>query len=116
MARNAEQLRAVLEQAVGGHAYRGSRYPAELRAAAATFARSLVAAGGSIGQVAQDLGVPPVTLRRWMLATATAGFRPVEVEISGRPAVGSAVVITPDGYRVEGLDVEGACTLLRSLR
>jgi len=42
------------------------------------------------------------------------GFAPVEIVGNGGNGVG-LVLITPSGFRIEGLDVHGAATLIRQL-
>lgn len=101
----------AIERAGSG---RRLRYSAETKReviAAATLAR---AGGLATKSIAHLLGMDAETLRRW-LATGSepARLRPVRV----RPEVGAGAlsVISPGGFRVEGLDVASAASLLRLL-
>jgi hypothetical protein len=67
--------------------------------------------------VAADLGISALSLQRWLEQGEPARFRPVEVEpesvsISRERGL---VLITPRGYRVEGLEAEELSSLLRVL-
>jgi hypothetical protein len=69
--------------------------------------------------VASDLGISTVSLRGWLEQGEPVRFRPVEVEpgiaeVPGTPARGLAL-ITPRGYRVEGLEAAELVSLLRVL-
>lgn len=92
----------------------GRRYPAQLRALAVALAEER--RDEPLARVAADLGVSAVSLQRWCEQGEPAGFRPVEVdqEGAGRPAKG-LVLVTPRGYRVEGLEAEALVSFLRVL-
>jgi transposase-like protein len=92
----------------------GRRYPAELRALAAALARER--REEPLARVAADLGVSAVSLQRWLEQGEPVGFRPVEIEPGPAtvPARGLAL-ITPRGYRVEGLEAGVLVSLLRVL-
>jgi hypothetical protein len=67
-----------------------------------------------LGRVAADLGISALSLQRWLQQGEPARFRPVEVEPE---AVATSqgrglVLITPRGYRVEGLEAETLSSLL----
>jgi transposase len=101
----------------------GRKLPSAVRAQAAAWADHRRAAGASLSEVAEELGVVSETVRRWTgkLAQETAETALVPVEIvSDEPTHNarsrSLTVIAPGGYRVEGLTVEEAATLLRVLR
>jgi len=102
---------AVARSGAGGV---GRRYPAELRALAVAVAQER--REEPLARVAADLGVSAVSLQRWLEQGEPAGFRPVEIEPSpaAAPAVGLAL-ITPRGYRVEGLEAGVLVSLLRVL-
>jgi hypothetical protein len=97
----------------------GRRYPAELRAEVTAWAREQLSAGTSVRQVAVDLGARFETIRRW-LAGVDDGSRaprarllPVRVvdDATGR----TVSVISPTGFRVEGLSLVEAVAMLRAL-
>jgi len=96
------------------------RYSKDLQAEAVRYWKARQRAGEGLRDVAAALGVAPWSLRRWWqrLVTNRAQFHRVDV-VAAEPAVivaGLSVVITAQGPRVEGLDVEGAARLLTLLR
>jgi transposase-like protein len=90
------------------------RYSAGLKqevVAAASDARS---AGRAVRAIASRRGVRVTTLRRWLgTPEAGGGFRVVRVQ-RGRTRAGVSLV-SPAGFRIEGLDLGAAATLLRLL-
>ncbi len=88
----------------------------EQRQSAVGYLREQRASNGrSWRSVAEELGVTETLLRRWSEKyprTSKAEFRAVEIVNS--PGSRSAV-ITPRGFRVEGLSVEEIAVLLQSL-
>jgi transposase len=96
------------------------RCSAELRKEIVAYARIEVAAGASIRGTARQLGMSVNTLARWLAerrGQASSGFRPVQMEPEqGQQARRDLVLVSPDGYRVEGLEVEQVLTLLSRLR
>lgn len=101
----------VMRYGVGGV---GRRYPAELRALAVAVAETR--REEPLAKVAADLGVSAMSLQRWLEQGEPVRFRPVEVEpgFAEAPARG-LVLITPRGYRVEGLEAGALVSLLRVL-
>ena len=95
------------------------RYSKHLQADAVRYWKARQRAGDGLRDVATALGVAPWSLRRWWQSVTTrARFHRVDV-IGAEPAPtapGLAVVITAQGPRVEGLDVEGVARLLTLLR
>lgn len=98
---------------------RRRRWSEDERAALLQRARALIADGGSWHSAAKALGVWPSSLQRWDRAGSKSSFKPV-VPLEASPATAqsaaSLAVTTPDGFRVEGLDVDAACLLLEMLR
>jgi transposase-like protein len=74
--------------------------------------------GIGLRAVAGELGIAPWSLQRWMAHTRShGGFQAVAVvETAAVGPAADVVVITPQGFRVEGLDVAGAVQLLTGLR
>ncbi len=112
------QLQLRIRALRRGHARSQIRYPADLRADIIGAARAARAAGRSIYGVARDLGVSAPTLIEWLrrptpgrLRQVTIGPAPVKTTAS-KP---SAVLVTPHGLRIEGLDLAGLVTVLRDL-
>ncbi len=69
--------------------------------------------GGSWGGIGAALGLPAETVRR-LCEGDTPGFARVEV-VAEPVTVGDLVVVTPSGFRIEGLDANSAATLIRQL-
>ena len=95
----------------------GQRYPADLRAVAVAVAEDR--REEPLTRVAAELGISTVSLQRWLEQGEPVRFRPVQVEpgiaeVLGTPARGLAL-ITPRGYRVEGLEAVQLVSLLRVL-
>lgn len=101
-------------------ARRSGRCPASLRKLAVDYACDRAADGAGIAQVARDLGTTPASIRVWMEQLAEPEFRAVKVVGSLPPWVGDRSrpvlsVLTPKGFRLEGLDVVAAARLLQLL-
>ena len=95
---------------------RGSRIPEGLRSEITAYARERHGDGASLRQTAREIGITYETIRNW-LRVPERGARalvPVAIvpDVVARDAL---VVVSPRGYRVEGLDVAGAAALLRML-
>jgi transposase len=112
------------EAAARGAGRVGGRYGKDLRRLAVALAAEQAARGGSVAELAAELGVCVGSLRRWqetMLAdTSASGFRPVAVQLERGPGCEAAggwrfALVTPGGYRVEGLDRESVAWLLGRL-
>ena len=100
---------------------RGKRYPEDLRQLAVGFAAEAETAGWSASRIARHLGVSWATLERWCTtqpAVESGGqMREVVVrdDVPSLAALGPALV-TPEGYRIEGLRQEELVEILRALR
>jgi len=111
MEERVRRLRGRLKTMSRGRVPRGLRYPAEVRDEIVRLARE----AGSPSAVAQALGVPVGTIMRWGRHRVDRRLRRITIA-SEPPAVAAPaplVLITPEGWRVEGLDV---ATLLHVLR
>ena len=112
MADEIQRLRASLARMRPGN---GRRYGSGLRDQISRAAKQLRAGGASWRAVGETLGMPLETVRRIHdeQEERTRGFVPIEIG----PALpcGGIAVVTPGGYRVEGLDVETAVTMLARL-
>lgn len=91
------------------------RCPLPLREEIVQFTRECQRDGIAVGKVAQELGISESGLSRWLHATKSR-LRPVRVADSPR-VIDEAllVLVTPGGYRLEGLDSASAADLLRRL-
>jgi hypothetical protein len=95
-------------------------YPEGVRARVRAYASRRLASGSTVNKISEELGLSRTSVRSWMAAPAAAagGMRRVEVVPEATPApiatdVGSGLVlVSPRGYRVEGLDVWAAARLL----
>ena len=106
---------------------RGRRdYPRELRARIILCAERHIRSGVSVFRLARDLGVPLSTLTIWIegrspsKSSTVAAFR--EVALSDATSfedtpmtAGPIVLVTPQGFRVEGLRVAELAELFRAL-
>lgn len=112
------QIRAAVAALTAGPQ---RRYPPELRARIAQYARERMRAGAARGQVVKDIGVSDPTLSR-LLGLKSRGQRPQRspfrcVSVADRPASGGTplVVRAPGGITIEGLDAAGVAALIRAL-
>jgi hypothetical protein len=93
---------------------------AERRRIVATIARRHEAEGTAIDVLATAAGISGPTYYNWKKRLGPPGalaLRPVEVVdavVTAVPAA-SLVLLSPTGYRVEGLDLGGVAQLLRAL-
>jgi len=96
------------------------RYSVPVRHRALAYWQQQRQRGVGVRRVAAELGVAQWTLHRWIrAATAERPFRPVTV-VPAEPETGAVATvtlrITPEGPRIDGLDLESAARLLRLLR
>ena len=103
------KLRSVLARRESG---RGRRFSSELRRQISFVGRQLRNGGKSWSEIGAELGMRGESVRR-LCDDATPGFAPVEV-VNETVARG-LVLVTPSGYRIEGLDAAGAVRLIRRL-
>ena len=116
MNERAAEYRAKLDEvrARGGARW---RTPAALRDEITVWARGLRSGGHTVGAVASAIGLSESTLGRWLSAQEqSAGIRPVRVAGEARGIEsGAVVIVTPAGYRLEGLSLDDAVNVLRRL-
>jgi hypothetical protein len=102
------------------------RYPAEKRQWATHYARRRLQAGVPMVRVQQELTVSSPALQRWLGTKSGipqktgATFREVGIQSEPRERSrasgdGGITLITPRGYRLEGLDPGRAIALVREL-
>jgi hypothetical protein len=110
-------LRRLLKNRPRG---RGHRLAGQVREEASAWAMRAMADGASVAMVARSLDVAPETVRRWRAAGKVAGtVAPIPVEVIEEVSAAGLRLVSiaaPGGYRVEGLTIEEAATLLRALR
>ena len=98
---------------------RGKRYDKTLRARIVAFAEQRRAEGESWGNIATELGARFETLRRWCQGrrpepTRALAVRPVEIVAAARGG-GTLAVVSRSGLRVEGVTLDDAIAILRTL-
>ncbi len=112
------RLRSDARQLAHGKVPTAIRYPAPFRAAAATLTRTQLDQGASVHRVAGALGLPARTLTRWLQQSAPPVLRPVTVRSDPMPTAPPAagpVLVTPQGLRIEGFDLDTLIAVLRLL-
>jgi transposase-like protein len=118
MDKEIRRLRAEAERLAQGKSRSQVRYSPAFRRTAVALARMRVQQGSSVARLAQAVGVSMPTLTKWLRPTAVPGLRPVAVTSAPPPercAAASAVLITPKGVRVEGLDRDTLVAVLQAL-
>lgn len=106
-------------------------YPASVRSEIVALARPLLAQGETANSVASDIGLAGSTVRSWLKSAAVTGpaFVPVVVAepdpgfaaapspppAPPTPGPTGLTLISPRGFRLEGLDLDGAVAALLRL-
>jgi len=108
------ELRRALTRVVRG---RGKRYPEALRGRIVAWAMGKMEKGEEIATLAAAIRIHPDTIRVWTTEHG-AVFRPVEVGADTTAGAATAgerrvSVVSPKGYRVDGLSLDEAAALLR---
>ena len=94
---------------------RGKRYPAELRVRVVRWAQRRRAAGASWQQLKRELGQRFDTVRRWCTTSKTPTTRvllTVSV-VTEQSSARSVALVSPSGFRLEGITLAEAAALLR---
>ncbi|MGH9463707.1 MAG: hypothetical protein ACRD1X_21095 [Vicinamibacteria bacterium] len=104
-----------------GRSGRRRRYSPSLRSLGVAYLREQMQRGWSGETVASELGVSGWSLSRWtrrLKAEKASALRAVEVVAPGAKVTTSGVVtlVTPDGYRIEGLSGLDVRLVLEALR
>lgn len=111
MTMNADQLR---DEITRSRAVQDRwRCPPALRKKIIEFAEQGRREGRSVTRLAAQVGLSASGLRRW-LEKVPGIVRPVRLQ-EPVPVAPSLVLVTPEGYRLEGLDASSAVDLLRRL-
>ena len=100
-----------------GQRGRTTRIPDAVRARVLTYARRQRAAGHSWVRIARAVGLSVGSLKNWSRTPPPARTLVPEEVATRAPEVPVAalVVVSPGGYRAEGLDLATATALLRAL-
>lgn len=131
MEKELEQFQQEVQRLKAGRRGGSLPFPEALRAFAVRYLKQMQEAGGSVVEAAAKLGVSAPTLYEWRKGrTAGSTKRKKRTEKSGvlvpvrvgeRPAEGAVeqagllAVVSPGGWRVEGLSLEAAAQLLGKL-
>ena len=107
-------------------------YPADVRRRVGLYAAACRASGRRRSAVADELGISHTSVTRWSTVDAVGPLQFVAVEVEAdpvvsevpkapaapvvlRPGPGAPTLVSPRGYRVEGLDLDALTTLLGRL-
>jgi len=96
---------------------RGRRYATELRDRIARYVAVRRDFGLSWDSLSAELGIPAETMRRWLQPTDAGDARalvPVEV-VDSAAEPRTVAVVSPTGWRLEGLEVAEAVAVLKAL-
>ncbi len=118
MDQEARRFRQAAARHLGDRTGTAIRYSPALRRSAVTFARRRGRSGVPVAAIARELGLRPRALRLWLQEPRTKPrLRRVALEAAATPAPrpDTPVLVTPQGFRVEGLDLSAIVTLLRGL-
>ena len=119
MDREARRFSQDAARHIGDRTGTAIRYTPALRRRAVTIAQKRRDAGVAVTSVARELGVRPQALRLWLQAPRSRPrLRRVAVSAAPEPVAptpGLSVLVTPQGVRVEGLDLATLVALLRGL-
>lgn len=109
----ARRFRRQASRELGDRQGAERRYSLRLRQAAVAYWRQREPAGAGVHSVATELGVAPVSLRRWAQADR---FGAVHVVPDAESAARVSLVVDGERLRLEELDVETAVQLIARLR
>lgn len=116
MASDARALRREVERRERGV---GRRYPTDLRERIVEYARARRADGGSWASIVSEIGGPPSqTLMRWCTddIESAGALVPVDIIAPMAPAPGASIaIVSPTGWRLEGLELAEAVAVLQAL-
>lgn len=100
-----------------GRGQKPQPYTDDQKIFAKAFAEKALLEGVPRSVVIRRLGISETALKKWMgpeKRDAGVGFHRIKITASGENA-GRPVLITPAGYRVEGVSIENLAHLLRLL-
>ena len=119
-----EELRQELADGRTGRRSKKWRCPPELRSRVVAFTKACRERGEPYLDIAVRLGLVESTLTRWLRTEKVhdqPGFRSVSIvpsagdEARPQEATSNLRLVTPHGYRVEGLDMKTLAYLLREV-
>lgn len=122
LANEGTRVRRLIEKL--GRTRRNQRIPREIRSRACAYLRERRAAGASWAAVAEEIGVRPKTVQRWVASEQSARgpnrSRLLPVTVKGPVPTATTrtgmTLVLANGVRLEGVGVEEALRLLDELR
>ena len=121
MTKELERFRDEVRRLKARSKENGLRYSVEMKAFGAEYGKSRVRDGVRPAKIALELGVNVATLCKWMemgdicKSRKSRGFRAVRVEQYKDESTELVTMVSPGGFRLEGLSVRSAALLLREL-
>ena len=109
----ASRFRQSVRRLNSGREVRRRRFTESQRREALSYLEVRIEEGASVVEVADELALGQTTLIRWRQSLRRPSF--VQVEAETGPASESMTVVSPGGYRVEGVSVEQVTELLSRL-
>ena len=116
MDQNLKSIHAQLEKF--GHRDQGFRYPESFQKLVAQYARGQLARC-SKSRISKKVGIPWVTIGRWIeqIESQThTDLVPVRIRSNELQTKPSVSIVTPEGWRIEGLSVDQTCRILERMR
>lgn len=113
------ELTVLKRELSRGERGRGKRYSMDLRKRAVAWAEGRHQAGVSWPEISRELGLGRDTARRWCGGQRKAtkhnrSLLPVKV-VQKSADNGRLALVSPNGFRIEGLTLAEAATMLRAL-
>ena len=109
----AEKLRRELDGVTGRQ---GRCFPRDLKERTSVWIAERRAGGATTAELAAELGLSSGTVLRWSKAgqRSPRALVPVQV-VADSAAIGMVAVVSPSGFRIEGLSFADAVALLKAL-
>jgi hypothetical protein len=104
-----------LRREIGRRLTTRGRLRRDVRERCERYAVARAAEGASQKIIASELGVSATSVKRWLNGDSKrTAMMPVRVVAPPPPVVlaARAVVATPRGFRIEGLDLDGVCAVI----
>lgn len=111
---NLRAFRKKVRAANRGRTKLARRYSRELRLDAVAYLKRKKREGMSLERVSSELDVSTWSLLRWSRESESRG-EVVPVEVSSSPELEELSLVTPRGYRIEGLSEERLLRLVERL-
>ena len=108
------ELKRILDKLPRRGPRRRRNFPPELRAAVLELVERAVSSGGTLTGTRKALGLSLTTLSAWRRTKSPKRLMPVHVTAS-LPAARELVLVTPKGYRIEGLSPAELVGVLEAL-